>query len=517
MQTQNLPYLVYFIIFIIKKRQTTLEIQNLEEKVLSEFSNKKIFFSSQTRDEDTNLFISDSVTFVTGYSVSEVLSFPELYHSLIIDSDLSLFRESITKFEKDSSKNCTEIDYRIFTRSKDIKWIHEIIDVDRNKENGIIISKKSTCVDVTSLKINEELLIKSKEELVEINSSKDKFISIISHDLRAPFTTLLGFSEILLNEKDISEEEKNEYIQYIYESSKNQLSMINCLLDWSRLQTGRVKIEPERLNVRTVISNVIAQLTGEAVRKNIDLKIDIPPDLYMNADDRLINQALMHLINNGIKYSNEGKNVLISASKFKEGMIEIIIKDEGVGISEENHHKLFKIDQKFSLPGTSGEKGSGLGLTLVKEIIEKHGSDIWFYSQVGEGTEFHFTVHEAKNLILIVEEKQNIQDDYKRMLSAISNHYELRFAKNGYDAISIYKSVLPSIIIIDHVMPLMNGIQFVEAINKKENNKPVPIIVTIADYSDTLNDRYESLGINSLIVKPLNDDFLLQTVKQLLN
>ena len=489
----------------------------MEEKKLSEFSNNKIFFSSQFRDEDTNLFISDSVTFVTGYSVAEVLSFPELYHSLIIDTDLPIFRELITKFERDRSNNCTEIDYRIFTRTKDIKWIHEIINVERNKETGIIISKNSSCVDITALKLNEEQMIKSKDNLVEINSSKDKFISIISHDLRAPFTTLLGFSEILLNEKDISEEEKNEYIQYIYESSRNQLNMINCLLDWSRLQTGRVKIEPERLNVRTVISNVIAQLTGEAVRKNIELKIDIPPDLYMNADDRLINQALMHLINNGIKYSNEGKNVFISASKFKEGMIEVIVKDEGVGIAEENHHKLFKIDQKFSLPGTSGEKGSGLGLTLVKEIIEKHGGDIWFYSQVGEGSEFHFTVHEAKNLILIVEEKQNLQDEYRRMLNEISINYELKFAKNGYDAISIYKSVLPSIIIIDHVMPLMNGIQFVEAINKKESNKPIPIIVTIADYSDTLHDKYESLGINSLIIKPLTDDLLLKTVKQLLN
>ena len=488
-------------------------------EVLKEFNSgfDNIFFSISHFNGSTEDFVSDSVEQITGYTPAEIMSFPEKHHSIVCEEDLGFIKKSLTEFENDLSKNSLELIYRINSKSGTQVWLKEFLRLSR-KENEITVSeKKSLVLNITNIKCTESEFQKSSEALRELNISKDKFISIVSHDLRAPFTTLLGFSEILLNEQDISEDERNEYLHYIYDASKSQLNLINCLLDWSRLQTGRIKIEPVRLNVKSVVSTAVTPLTGDAVRKNIDVKIDIPVDLYINADERLISQAVVNLATNAIKFTPEGKEIHLSSSRFKEGMIEVIVKDEGVGIAEENHHKLFKIDQKFSLPGTGGEKGSGLGLTLVKEIIEKHGGDIWFYSQVGEGSEFHFTVHEAKNLILIVEEKQNLQDEYRRMLNEISLNYELKFAKNGYDAISVYKSVLPSIIIIDHVMPLMNGIQFVEAINKKESNKPIPIIVTITDYSDTLHDKYESLGINSLIIKPLNDDLLLKTVKQLLN
>jgi CheY-like chemotaxis protein len=257
-------------------------------------------------------------------------------------------------------------------------------------------------------------------------------------------------------------------------------------------------------------------LTGDAVRKNIDIKIDIPSDLSINADERLFGQAIIHLVSNAIKFTPEGKDVHISASRFKEGSVEIIVRDEGLGISEENQSKLFRIDQKFSLQGTSGEKGSGLGLTLVKEIIDKHGGQVWFYSQVGEGSEFHITLPEAKNLILLVEDDNATKELYKKIIEGALSNFEVRFANNGYEAINLYRQILPTIIITDHDMPLMNGIQLVEILQKKESNKAVPIIVISAKLNEELIKKYTRLGVDKIIPKPVDQNLLISSIKECL-
>ncbi|NJD22443.1 MAG: hybrid sensor histidine kinase/response regulator [Melioribacter sp.] len=305
-------------------------------------------------------------------------------------------------------------------------------------------------------------------------------------------------------------------MRYIYDASKTQLELINCLLDWSRLQTGRIKIDPVRLNVKTMVSTAITPLTGDAVRKNIDVKIDIPPDLNINADERLISQAVYNLTSNAIKFTPEGKEVLVSSSRFKEGMIEFVIKDEGLGIAEENQTKLFKIDQKFSLVGTTGEKGSGLGLTLVKEIIDKHGGQIWFYTQLGEGSEFHFTVTESKNIILLVEDDKEVRTQYKNIIEQALPNFEVNFADNGYQAIGLYHDMIPTIIITDHDMQLMNGIQLVEAIQKKESNRTVPIIIISEIINDDISKKYNKLGVDRIITKPVDNDKFIQMIRECL-
>ncbi|MEW6196880.1 MAG: ATP-binding protein [Bacteroidota bacterium] len=458
---------------------------------------------------------SSNIEEVTTYSAEEISILPESIHSLISEEDLPNFKKILTEFESDSSKNLVEFNYRIKSKDGNHIWLKEVMNVVRDPV-GEIIQNKSVLFNVTEIK-NKELESEAVcNNLKEINVAKDKFISIISHDLRAPFTTLLGFSEILLNEQDLSEEERNEYLRYIYDASKTQLNLINTLLDWSRLQTGRIKVEPTRLNVKSIIANAITPLTGDAIRKNIDVKIDIPQELFINADERLFSQAVVNLVSNAIKYTNEGKEIHISAQRFKAGMVEIIVRDEGMGISEENQSKLFRIDQKFSLAGTSGEKGSGLGLTLMKEIIDKHGGQVWFYSKVGEGSEFHFTMPEAKNLVLIVEDEVPVRTLYKKVIETGLPNFEIKVADNGYEAISLLKDIIPTIIITDHDMPLMNGIQLVEAIHKKESNRAIPVIVISAKLNDEITKTYSKLGVDKIIPKPVNLDNLVDTMKECL-
>ena len=493
-------------------KEFNIDISTLNK--ITESSND-LFFVLFEKSGKGNPFYTSSVEKVTGYTPSELQRLPENHYSLIIKEDLEQIKKILTESEETTSKNSFELTYRISSKSGNPIWLKENMKFIRNG-NGLVKEKIISVFNITSIKENENLIQKKFDKLEEINASKDKFISIVSHDLRAPFTTLLGFSEILLNEQDIDDEEKNEYLQYIYDSSKTQLDFINCLLDWSRLQTGRVKVEPARLNLKNTIANAITPLTHTAVRKNIDIKFDINPDFYVNADDRLFSQAMVHLTTNAIRFTPEEKTVYISASRFKEGMIEIIVRDEGMGISEENQQKLFRIDQKLVLPGTGGEKGSGMGLTLTKEIIEKHGGHVWFYSQMGEGSEFHITIPEAKNTVLIVEDELSVRALYKKTIETKLPNFEVRTADNGYEAIKMVREILPTIVITDHDMPLMDGVQFVEAMNKKDSGKNIPVIVISAKLNEEIKRSYSRLGVSQIIPKPADLEMLIEAMREYL-
>ena len=197
-------------------------------------------------------------------------------------------------------------------------------------------------------------------------------------------------------------------------------------------------------------------------------------------------------------------------------MIEIVVRDEGCGISDENQQKLFRIDQKLVLPGTNGEKGSGMGLTLTKEIVEKHGGQIWFYTQTGEGSEFHITIPEAKNYVLIVEDEASVLALYKKVIESNFSNFEIKTANNGYEAIRMIREILPTMIITDHDMPLMDGVQLVEAIGKRESGRNIPIIVISAKLSDDLKRSYSKLGVDRIISKPADLVKLIDNMKDLL-
>lgn len=445
-------------------------------------------------------FFSNSLEKLLGYNISELHGLQDGIISIISEEDRQKAKMKLTNAGHDQTINRTNLIYRIVKKDKTKIWIKEKLNIERN-EAGKVLKTISLVFDINDVKEETTELNKSIENLIEMNSIKDKFISIVSHDLRAPFTTLLGFTEILLNEEDLPREERDEYLSYIYEASKSQLQMINYLVEWSRLQTGRTKIEPCRLNVKDIISNCVSTLTGIAIRKDLEIKTNIPNDLYVNADDRLISQAVINLISNAIKYSENGKKIQISSSKFKEGRIEIVVKDEGIGIPEEHQSKLFKIDFKYCIPGTKGEKGTGLGLALVKEIVEKHEGDIWFYSQVGEGSEFHFTIPEAKNIIMLVEDDEKRRLETKTIIENTLSEFEVLTVENGYKALNIAQEKIPSIIIINHDMPLMDGIQFVETMKNKSTLKNIPVVVLINNIDSETSKKYTDLKVRQLIKK----------------
>lgn len=428
-----------------------------------------------------------------GYSKEIINKFPFKHHSLIPDGQGEPIHNSIIH-SKVTPKEM-QFDFEIFSEDGQTFWFREIVtevETEKGKYNSLLFN-------ISDFKKRELELSEKSNELEELNKSKDKLISIISHDLRAPFSSLLGFSEILLNEPNLTEEERTEYLKYIYDASNLQLQMVNHLLDLTRLQTGNIKFEPKRLDIKDVIDSCVSVLTGSVIRKNIEIKVIGEPGFYVTADERLISQAITNLLSNAVKFTPSGKKIFVKLGLFKDDLIEVIVEDEGTGIEEKHHDKLFKIDAKYSKTGTEGEKGSGFGLTLVKEIVEKHDGKIWFYSELNKGSEFHFTLPKAEDLILILEEYEELQKNYENIIKEKFGNYNIKFCKNGFEALNFLLKKIPSALITYHKMPLMSGIQLVSSLREKDTNNKVNVLVIGDDIPETDILKYNSYNVNNFI------------------
>ena len=227
-------------------------------------------------------------------------------------------------------------------------------------------------------------------ELKDLNATKDKFFSIIAHDLKNPFNTLMGFSELMLLNMDAYDKKQiSEFINIIHTTSKNAYSLLENLLDWSRSQTGRIEIKPDIINLYSLVEENINLLKGIAGNKNISLINDVNSDTLAYADPNMINTVIRNLISNAIKYTSKGGNVTVSSEVNGEFAV-IHVSDSGIGIKAENIEKLFRIDVNYSTRGTEDEQGTGLGLILCKEFIQKNNGTIGVESTYGEGSRFTF-------------------------------------------------------------------------------------------------------------------------------
>ncbi len=241
-------------------------------------------------------------------------------------------------------------------------------------------------------KRNSDALNQFAQELKEANQSKDKFFSIIAHDLKSPFQGLLGYSQILSTEYEtLSEEEKKLFISSIDELSNSAYKLLENLLEWSRLQTGKMVFNPEQLNLFVELFPTLSLVKQTAWNKEIELTYSIDSSIFVQADKNMLSTIVRNLISNSIKFTNSGGNIMV-ASKLVNNFVEISIADSGIGMRKEDLEKLFKLDKTISTKGTANEEGTGLGLLLCKEMINQHGGKIWVESELGKGTTFFFTL-----------------------------------------------------------------------------------------------------------------------------
>ena len=230
------------------------------------------------------------------------------------------------------------------------------------------------------------------EELDKLNRTKNRLISIISHDLKNPFHSLIGFSDLLVHEADrFSEEEKLSFYKSMNETSKKAFELLQNLLDWTRLQTSEIPFLPADLPLAETIQSVLDLTNSYARDKGIVMQIEVPVDFMVHADSRMFETVLRNLVSNAVKYTPFGGKISIAARDQNE-VILISVEDTGVGMEEEQVTNLFNVDKKVSRPGTNNESGTGFGLILCREFVKKNGGELMVESSPGSGSKFSFTV-----------------------------------------------------------------------------------------------------------------------------
>jgi len=246
--------------------------------------------------------------------------------------------------------------------------------------------------DITERKKTEELLKKSENNLREMNAAKDKFFNIIAHDLRSPFSSILGFSNLLEEQMETKDYEGiEEYASFIHKSATHAKSLLENLLNWSRSQTGKMEFRPEYIDLKELLEETLLSLNDVSAQKTITIMTKMDKNVPVIADKTMTGIVLRNLISNAIKFSHPSGEILVSAEQNPDEIL-VSVKDSGVGIAKEDITKLFRIDMNHTTLGTNREKGTGLGLLLCKEFIEKHRGKIWVDSKEGKGSTFYFTL-----------------------------------------------------------------------------------------------------------------------------
>jgi PAS domain S-box-containing protein len=515
-EADNKIYIVMITRDVTERKRAQKVIRESEEKYRNITENIDDFLYTFERSGKymRPLFYTAAVKKITGYDQADFLGDSKLFLKLIHPDDFQEVKKKLSGLIKSKAQTSGEMEFRIINKQGSIVWVRNKVNFIKNT-SGEIHKVYGLVSDTTLNRRAEEEMRKSTDELVKLNETKDRFISIISHDLRTPFSSILGFTDLLANDEDLTNEERKQYVNYIQESSKSMLSLVNSLLDWTRLQTGRIKFEPERVDASSLIEKSIHSVSGDALRKGIEIYSTVSKGKFIYIDKSLISQVFNNLLSNAIKFTNRTDKITISVKPAATlSFLEFSVQDSGQGIKEENLEKLFSVDTKFTTEGTAGEKGSGLGLSLVKEIIDKHGGIIWAESEYGKGSKFKFTLPLASANILIVDDNRTDGLLYSKILKNITPDYTVDIASNGLEALEKIKSTSPALVITDHSMPEMDGFELVKELIKSGLSRKPPVIVLSTEMDRNIIHDYNELGVEYVFQKPVDLRSFKQAVEK---
>ncbi len=396
--------LVIFFAFLFTKNKEANKEQVLKrESIIAAFQQVEV---AEFISDSTCKIISANLAGLKllGYSEQELLN--KSLQDFVVETNTeqpfrseggnTLYRTECIFLRKDQTRLLAEITKQFLEDGEILEIVKDISEVKATLQRNEDL--------IEELKYERDLMEEQSAELVnlssqleeseriqkELNAEKDKFFSIIAHDLKSPFAGIMGYSTLLVEEFELlSKQEMKEFITSLDTLSKNTFKLIENLLDWSRLQTGKMKCNPVKTQLYESILYAASLVSANAERKEIKIHNEVLEDPFVNADERMLNSILENLLSNAIKFTPRGGEITIS-SKQVNVFHEIAIKDTGVGMSPEVLEKIFRIDANYTTLGTEHEKGTGLGVILCKEMIERQGGTIKVESELKIGTKFSF-------------------------------------------------------------------------------------------------------------------------------
>ena len=365
---------------ITELKQKKQELLESEEKYRTVFATESDSLLLIDQETSAILDVNDAVCRLYGYTKDELLS--------MLNTDLSDEKEETKRKTKAFQE---KIKLRYHKKKNGLVFPVEIsASLFMLKNRPVILA---AIRDISQRVLADSELAFKNYELQKINSEKDKFFSIISHDLRGPFNSFLGLTQIM-SEKlpSLTMEEIQQIANSMRTSATNLYRLLENLLQWSRMKQGLIPFLPNRVNLRDAVGESLRMILDPAASKGIEIEYKIPDDLMVLADSNMLLAILRNLVSNAIKFTGKGGRISISAKAGANNNVEISIKDTGIGMDKHLIENLFVLDVSTSRKGTDGESSTGLGLIICKDFIEKQGGILKVESETGKGSIFRFTI-----------------------------------------------------------------------------------------------------------------------------
>jgi len=377
----------------VKKRTATL--QESEEHFRAIFEQAAVGVALLNTKTGQFIRINKKYCDFVGYTMQEMLqkSLVDITYYEDIQTNLEKNRLLIEKNEREYS-----LEKRYVHKDGTIIWGSLTISpLWKSGEKPETYFHIAIVEDITERKQSELIINQQNKQLHELNATKDKFFSIIAHDLRSPLQGFLGMTELLSEDiNEFSAGELSNFAKEMNKSTRNLYKLLQNLLDWARIQNGRMDFTPGDYILKEIVDTNLEAINQSAKQKGITIINEVPEEINVFVDERMLHSILGNLISNGVKFTRRGGEVILKAKTAANNFVEISVADTGIGMAETTLNKLFKLDEKVGRRGTDGELSTGLGLLLCKEFVKKHGGEIRVESEKEKGSTFYFTVP-AKN------------------------------------------------------------------------------------------------------------------------
>jgi PAS domain S-box-containing protein len=473
-------------------------------------------------NETGEVYFSDTWCRMLDYEPDEIEANVSSWEKLVNPDDMKEVMEALTRHLNGETEFYESV-HRVKTKGGTWKWILDRgMVVQRNHKNEPARTI-GTHIDISKQKETEQ-------QLKDSIDTRNKLFSIIAHDLRGPISNFLPALEILTGDNDLDDITKKEFLTGLKKASITTFNLLENLLNWSRLHTNTIRMEPSDFIINDVILNIIELLSSSAKHKSITVSLNANERYSVYADKESVHLIIRNLLSNALKFTHKNGKIAVSVNNIKN-KIEVEVADNGTGMEQNVVASIFKSKSFFSTYGTNSEKGSGLGLLLCREFVEKNEGEIRAESTPGTGSRFFFTLNRGKlpeeNLpieketvhidkeflrnrrILVVEDEQFNQFFIQALLRQWNVITEI--AENGKVAVSLLQQKPYDLILMDVEMPEMDGYTAIQVIRKTLRLK-TPVVVVSANTNDEIIQRLTDAGMNEFISKPYDPEVLYSKI-----